>query len=458
VLWDVSFQLSVFATLGIMLFTDPLNKRFTPLVYRVLPKTLANTFATVLGEPLMVTLAVQITTLPLIVLYFERVSLVMLVVNLLIIPVQAQLLILGVVATLAAVAVPSLAQVLYWADMLLLMWTIGIARLFARLPFADAEFHVDARLITIYFIALIGGAMIQATRPAWAVRFGQFIRGRAVFTATALSGAAILLLMGAVYLSRPDGKLHIWLPNVGHSNAALIQTPGGAQLVVDGGHFPSRLLTAIGDHFPFNDRELEVMVITQPDEFDTSALTAVLDRYEVGVVLTNGQRNVGEAYSQLQSAMTNSEVINVRTGYTLDISDGVRLEILNPAEQPGLDDSLDDNALVLRLTYGDASFLLTGDFSAEGQNAMLESGAWPLATILQLPQHGTIRSLSAAFLAAVQPQAVLLQSDPANRRGDPDPDTLALLGDVPVFRTDQGGGIHVWTDGETLWVEQEKSA
>jgi competence protein ComEC len=155
--------------------------------------------------------------------------------------------------------------------------------------------------------------------------------------------------------------------------------------------------------------------------------------------------------------MTNSDVINVSTGYTLEVSDGVRLEILNPPEQPGLDDSLDDNALVLRLSYGDASFLLTGDFSAAGQNTMLEAGAWPLATVLQLPQHGTIRSLDEEFLAAVQPQAILLQSDPANRRGDPDPDTLAILGDLPVFRTDQGGGIHIWTDGKTLWVDQEKS-
>ena len=58
------------------------------------------------------------------------------------------------------------------------------------------------------------------------------------------------------------------------------------------------------------------------------------------------------------------------------------------------------------------------------------------------------------FLSAVQPQIAVLQSDPANRRGDPDPDTLAMLGDIPIFRTDQGGAIHLWTNGEQLWVEQ----
>ena len=74
---------------------------------------------------------------------------------------------------------------------------------------------------------------------------------------------------------------------------------------------------------------------------------------------------------------------------------------------------------------------------------------------MQLPQHGTTGSLDTAFLAAVQPQAVVLQSDPANRIGDPNPDTLKLLGETPIFRTDQGGTIHLWSDGHELWEIQE---
>jgi competence protein ComEC len=160
------------------------------------------------------------------------------------------------------------------------------------------------------------------------------------------------------------------------------------------------------------------------------------------------------SYGQLQAALADAQVMTVVSGYSLEVSDGVRLEVLNPPEQPGLDDSLDDNGLVLRLSYGEASFLLTGDLGIQGQRLLLEDGQWPLARVLQLPQHGTVRSLDNAFLAEVQPQVVILQSDQANRRGDPDADTLAKLGDTPVFRTDQGGTIHIWTDGTQLWVEQ----
>ena len=82
---------------------------------------------------------------------------------------------------------------------------------------------------------------------------------------------------------------------------------------------------------------------------------------------------------------------------------------------------------------------------------MLKSGEWPLATVMQLPNHGTVRSLNTAFLEAVQPQMVVLQSDPTNRLGDPNADTLALLGSAPILRTDLSGAIHVWTDGKNVW-------
>lgn len=177
-------------------------------------------------------------------------------------------------------------------------------------------------------------------------------------------------------------------------------------------------------------------------------------KYKFCHPLTNGQPNLGETFLQIEDLLATREVVPVRAGYTLEIDDGVRMDVLHPQTQPTLDESLDDNTLVLRLTYGEVSFLLTSDLSPEGQRALLDAGQWPLATVMQLPQHGTARSLDDGFLAAVQPQVVVVQSDAANRRGDPNPDILAMLGDAPVFRTDEGGTIHLWTDGRELWVEQ----
>ncbi len=454
VLWDVGFQLSFFATLGLALYADPLTRWFDRLLYRLLPGRFARTTGRFLSEPLIVTLAAQITTLPLVVLYFGRVSLVFVFVNLLIVPPQAALLILGLVATLLALIAPAAAQILYWFDMLLLAWTIGVVRLFAALPFAQVELYADPRLIALYFVVLLGAAMIQATQPDWSLRLGRLVRQRAISSAVLFAGALTAVLLLSIFLSRPDGRLHLWFLDVGHSNAVLVQTPGGAQILVDGGRFPSRLLTAIGDRLPFYDREIEVLVLTQPDVFEYGALPAVLERYDIGVALTNGQANLSEDYAAFQRQLAQHEVVTVRAGYTLALDDGVRLEVLHPPAAPPTGANPDDHTLTLRILYGESSFLLTSDLSREGQQALLESGQWPLAAVMQMPQHGAARSLNEAFLEAAQPQLVVLQSDQTNLRGDPDADTLALLNGTPLYRTDAGGAIHLWTDGSAVWVTQ----
>jgi competence protein ComEC len=451
ILYDIGFQLTFFATLGLALFVEPLSNRFDYLLHRLFRRRIATTLSTVLGEPIVVTLAASVMTLPLIAVYFSRLSLVMLPVNLLVVPVQAVLLLLGLAATIIAMFIPFLGQILFWLVLPLLAWTIDVVRLFARLPFADVEIYADPRLVALFFVGVLGWAMTQATQPTWLARVARFVRYRAVLLATVFAGGVILILTCAVYFSRPDGHLHVWFLDVGHSNAILIQTPRGAHMLIDGGRFPSQLLTAIGDRLPFTDRTIETLFITQPDEFEFGALPSVLSRYEVGLTLWNGQPNGSQAFANLQSMLSDNQVVTVRSGYTMNFSDGVYVEVLYPPRQPELGDSFDDNTLVLRISYGEVSFLLTSDLSYSAQGALLSSGEMLTASVLQLPQHATSRSLSEDFLAAVQPSVVILQSARDNRRGDPDADVLAIVENLLLFRTDLSGDIHLWTDGTQLW-------
>lgn len=435
------------------MFVDPLKIRFDNLLFRIFPAPFARQTSNFLSEPLIVTIAAQITTLPLIIMYFNRLSLVALLVNLLIIPLQTPLLIVGGLATIVAFIIPDIAQILYWIDLVFLSWTIGVVRSFAQLSFAEIEFSVHNLIITGYFAILLGWAIMHATRPTWWLQFTRLIRRQIVMSSIVIGGLSIAVLMGAIAMSRPDGKLHLRFLEMGHSNAVFIETPNGAQILIDGGRFPSRLLTTIGDNVPFTDRTIEVLVITHPDEFDYGALVAVTERYDVEIALTNGQPNLNESYLQLLDNLADSEVVEVRAGYTIEVDDGVLLEIVHPQTTPDITEGLNDHVMVLRLTYGNISFLLTSDLSAGGQLALMDAGNHPLATVLQLPQHGTARSLNEDFLAQVQPQAVIVQADPANRRGDPNPDILSLIPEgIPIFRTDTNGEIHIWTDGEWLWA------
>lgn len=456
VLWDVGFQLSLGATFGLALFATPLSRWIDRQAERALPGRPAAGVAAFITPSLATSLAAQVFAAPLAAWYFGRLSLMLLPVNLLVLPVQTAVLLLGGAATALSLVVPSAASVAYWPALAPLAWTTSVIRLFARLPLADMEVGIAPASITAYTGVLVAGAMIHAVRPEWMAQLSVMVSRRRVLWGLAGAYALLLALAFGVVLSRPDGRLHVWFLDQGHSNAVLVQSPGGAQLLVDGGRYPSRLLAVLGDRLPFYDRALEMLALTQPDTNEYAALLELTERYDVRLLLTHGQPNLEPDFVRLMERFTTSERVIVRAGSSVELDDGLLIDVLHPFEQPALGASLDFHALTLRLAYGDVSFLLTGDLSAAAQEALLErQGAAP-ATVLQLPQHGAARSLHERFLAAVQPQVVALQSDPANRRGDPSPDTLTLLGNTPVWRTDEVGAIHFWTDGETLWAAGER--
>ncbi len=380
-------------------------------------------------------------------LYFGQVSPVILLVNLLIEPVQTALLLIGGAATLIAFVSPLIAQIFFWFDLIPLAWTIGIVRLFAQVPAYPVSIPPNG--VAAFFTLIIGAAMLQAVEPHWIARVGQTIKARALLTAALIAGVGVLILIGGLITSRPDGRLHVWILNVGGGDGVLIQTPHGAHLLVDGGNSPSRLLTALGDRLPFTDQTIDVLLVTQPDVQQFGALIPTLDRYDWGMSITNGQPNLSQQFAALQAKLAAHPVVNVTRDYTLDTDDGLRIKVLNPPETPALGDSLDTSALVLRLTYGNVSFLLTSELSLTGQQKLLKSGEDVRAAVLQLPQGLPPRSLDTDFLAAVQPQIAVLQAT------QPDEGTLALLKAIPVYRPDRSGTIHLSTDGQHLWIDQE---
>lgn len=455
VFWDASFQLSFAAVLGLSLFVTPLQRAFNSGVRQIFPQSAAQSLSNWLTEPLIVTIAAQITTTPIILASFGRFSLVALPVNLLIIPVQSYLLILGVFSVGIGFLAPVIGQILFWLTYLFLSYTISMVRIFAQIPFADVEWRLDPRLALLFYIILIGVMMMSAIQPRFWRVFIQTIRSKFARSISFFGAVGVVMLMGGAVISRPDGMLHVWFLTMGHNNAILIQTAGGAHILVDGGSYPSQLLTALGDRLPFDDTTIEMLILTQPDDFDNRAALNMLDRYDVGVVLWHGQQSFSDVQINLDERLNNYDRQTVSAGYSATLSDGTIIEILHPSTGE-LSPDFDDNTMVIRLVYGDVSFLLTGDLSQEAQREMLINGVFVPSTVMQLPKHGGARTLSRDFLEMVAPSVVVVHADPANRLGDPNEDTLSLLGEIPLWRTDEQGVIHFWTDGERLWAQGDE--
>jgi competence protein ComEC len=115
--------------------------------------------------------------------------------------------------------------------------------------------------------------------------------------------------------------------------------------------------------------------------------------------------------------------------------------------------------VVLRLDWGEASFLLTGDVEAEAERSLLGSSQPLQADVLKVAHHGSGGSTTAEFLGAVAPDYAVLSVGADNRFGHPHEavlERLGALGDVTVFRTDEQGTVEFVTDGRLMWVQTEQ--
>ena len=458
-LWDVGFQLSFAATLSLMLYADPLTQWVRRGLERWLEREWVEKVMGVLSEAVILTIAAQILTLPLMIGYFGQLSLISLLANALILPVQPAVMIWGGLATLTGLVLPAVGQLFAWVAWLFLGYTVWMVRLFAAVPGAAIPLSVSATGVVAIFGAI--GALTwlgkqppeQRSRIFAAVR--QNISQRLAVGASGVT-AVLVLSWG---MSQPDGQLHIVFMNVGQGDATFIQTPSGRQILVDGGLYPSVLNDQLGRQMPFWDKEIDMLVATHPDADHVSGLVGVFDRYRVNQLITNGQ-SFGESpiYDEVLTAAENqeAEIRPVQAGEIIQIEDGLRLEVVHPG--PALiEENRNENSVSMRLVYGEFTFLFTGDAEEMGEAEMLAAERPLTALVFKAGHHGSNSSSSLPFLQAVQPQIIIVSAGVDNRFGHPAPEMLERAAAVRavVLRTDELGSITVNTDGTTMSWQAE---
>ena len=255
-----------------------------------------------------------------------------------------------------------------------------------------------------------------------------------------------LSLMGALllwHLSISEKRTNIVFLNIGQGDAILI-TQGSTQVLIDGGRTSRELLGRLGRHVPFWDRTIEVVIATHPDADHIGGLPALLRTYQVGQVLTTGAQSETETSRLFQEAIVKRighEPTKVFRGAEIAFPQGGKLAIeypLAPIEGMVPDGDTNEGSMVARFTYGDTSFLLTGDLPHE--ESVLRDEA-PV-TVLKVAHHGSRYSSSAAFLNMIRPKEAVI-SVGKNSYGHPAPDVLERLrqSGAVVHRTDEEGDV-----------------
>ena len=269
-----------------------------------------------------------------------------------------------------------------------------------------------------------------------------------------------VMLVWAVVLTLPDDKLHVSFLNVGQGDAILVQTPSHQNILIDGGPSPKALNRELGKKLPFWDRTIDLVVSTQPQADHLAGLVEVLKRYKVNEVVESGIPYNTSVYQEWNSSVSASGVRRdiAIAGQEADLGGGIKLMVLNPPAEhfQGTSDDVDNNGVVLRLEWGEVSFLFTADIRWDGEFELIKERPGLQSTVLKVAHHGSNSSTTGQFLAVVAPQAAVIPVG-NNTFGHPGNKTLERLAEVKVYRTDENGTVEFITDGERLWVREEKT-
>jgi competence protein ComEC len=153
IIWSIGFQLSVAATLGLMLYVDPWKQGTEAGARRLVSPSTARRIARFLADIVIATLAAMLLALPLIMYHFEQLSIISPLANFFILPAQPGVMTWGLLATLTGMAVPFIGQGLAWVTWLFLNYTIGLVRFFASLPATSVGVNLsEVGLVAMYLI------------------------------------------------------------------------------------------------------------------------------------------------------------------------------------------------------------------------------------------------------------------------------------------------------------------
>ena len=414
-------------------------------------------------EVATMTLAATAFTIPIIAINFHRVSLAAPFANLFAVPAFVVVAITSGLAAVAALLLPVDAAFVSWLAWPPAAYLIAVIRLFASLPIASVELRGVHLEHAIAYYAVLAAAMFWLSRsPLQHVEPPAPAPNSYVPRLLPAGGLALLLALagGLLWLaaSAPDhGRLTVTFLDVGQGEAILIESPEGQRILVDGGPSGDAITSALGDHLPFYDRRLDLIMLTHPQLDHIGGLPTVIDQYAVGRVLSSPAQFDSAAYRAWSDALrtANVPVVPALRGQTIELGTGAHLTIIS-ANQTSDSTSLNDASLVIRLSMGGVSFLLTGDLTAGGENALVRSGIDLNTTVLKVAHHGSLTSTSLDFVARASPLVDVISVGANNSYGHPTNEVLARLSGDLVLRTDQQGDITISTDGQRLWLETQR--
>lgn len=255
--------------------------------------------------------------------------------------------------------------------------------------------------------------------------------------------------------STQDSSFSVQFIDVGQADAALVECDGHYMLIDGGNRNDADLMYTFLKNRDV--KHLDIVVGTHAHEDHIGGIPGALHYADADITLCPVKDYDSEVFADfVKYANENGGGIivpDVGDEYFLGSAAVTVLGVNGGSET-------NDTSIVLKLQYGETSFLFTGDAEREAEQAILDSGADLSATVLKVGHHGSANSTTYPFLREIMPEYAVISVGADNSYGHPTDAVLSRLkdADVKVYRTDLQGTITFSSDGKTVTVSTDKAA
>lgn len=251
-------------------------------------------------------------------------------------------------------------------------------------------------------------------------------------------------------------EMQVHFIEVGQGDSILIESPSGKTMLIDGGvKGAGQQIVSYLKELGIN--KLDIVVATHPDADHIGGLIPVLDNMTIEQFYDSGKVHTSQTFEEM---LTRIDERNIpyhvpKIGDDIEFDKDVNVKVLN-ADDQATDNN--DASIVLKMTYGNVSFLLTGDAGVALEKEMLQYDV--KATVLKAGHHGSNTSSSEEFIQAVKPEVAILSYGEDNKYGHPHAEVVDRLQAIgsKIYATADLGTITVSTDGVNYTVNGKETS
>jgi competence protein ComEC len=468
-LFSISFQLSFAAVLSIVYGLSHVRRKVFEergTIKKILDKIAAMALVTVFAT---------LGTAPLVMYYFNQVSLIGLVANLIMVPVIG--------FAVVPVGLTSVFLYLFSAEAAFWFMKISAAILekslrmitfFSELPFAALK-TVTPSLVEIGLAYFMLWGLLNWAGVLFQAGAGDDGRERKSVRAAALVFIIAVLAFSAdvlywVHTRLWHKDLRVTVLDVGQGNAALLELPGGRTLLIDGGGFSGTSVFDTGEMIiaPFLRRKkimtVDTILLSHANSDHLNGLIYIAEQFNVKTAIINHEHSPTKGFERFISVLEKNGVVHPRfqaleRNFTID---RLKLQILHPENDFMHRNTyeswrnLNNNSIVVKVVFGNHSFLFPGDIMSMGEKALVGSNGGVIKSdVLLVPHHGSDTSSSPLFLSHVDPKTAIVSAGWNNRFGFPSEKVLRRYEKMgcSVYRTDIHGAVRIWSNGESMKIQ-----